>query len=199
MLRISLCEDGRVIAKQTRAERVAQTKETIRAAAAKLFREDGFPATGVRDIAHAAEVDPATVIRYFGSKEGLFLETMELPAGIDHALAGPLDSLAADYLRFILDERAHADGRAILAALVRASDRAEVASALRIHTQAVFEERLLPRLSGPDALLRAHLFAAGMTGLQVALWVSEDDVLVTASTEALIAAYSPSLQLILTP
>jgi AcrR family transcriptional regulator len=188
-----------VIEKQTRAERVAATKETILASAARLFRESGFPSTGVRDIARAADVDPATVIRYFGSKEGLFLATMEIPEGIDDVLAGPLESLAADYIRFILDERAHPDAGAILSALVRTSDRAEVAEALRAHTQAVFEDRLLPRLSGPGALLRAHLFAAGMTGLQVALWVSNDEVLVSASIEELVVGYAPGLQQLLTP
>jgi AcrR family transcriptional regulator len=153
----------------------------------------------VRDIAREADVDPATVIRYFGSKEGLFLATMVLPDDWREVLAGPIETLAADYLRLILDQNQAREGGAILAALVRSSDRPEVADALRSYTQQIFEEGVQPRLEGADAAIRARLFAAGMTGLQVALWVSVDEVLASVPPERLVELYAPSLQLLLTP
>ena len=39
---------------------------------AALFASDGYERTTVRAVAAAADADPALVIRYFGSKEGLF-------------------------------------------------------------------------------------------------------------------------------
>ena len=45
---------------------------SILAAARELFAAQGYERTTVRDIAARAEIDPALVIRYFGSKDGLF-------------------------------------------------------------------------------------------------------------------------------
>jgi AcrR family transcriptional regulator len=57
-------------------ERVPRDAEASRArllAAAKIrFSQHGYDSVSVRDIARDADVDPALVIRYFGSKEGLF-------------------------------------------------------------------------------------------------------------------------------
>lgn len=54
----------------TKSER---TRARIAEAARSLFSEAGFTATSVRDIAEKAACDPALVIRYFGSKEALFI------------------------------------------------------------------------------------------------------------------------------
>lgn len=45
--------------------------------AAKLFKEQGFQATKLADIAQAAGLDRATIYYYAGSKEELFQETVE--------------------------------------------------------------------------------------------------------------------------
>jgi AcrR family transcriptional regulator len=188
-----------VTTRQSRAERVAAMKETVRQVARRLFAEQGFSATGVRQIAAEAGVDPANVVRYFGSKEGLFLQSIVLPARWGDTLDGPLETLAESYLRLVLTAAPAGEDGAVLAALVRASDRPEVRETLQSFTQELFANRLGARLAGDDRLLRAHLFAAGMTGIQVALWVGEDPVLSGADIDEVIARYAPSLQLLLTP
>jgi AcrR family transcriptional regulator len=47
------------------------------AAADALFDERGYDAATVREIGERAGVDPALIARYFGSKEGLYLATLE--------------------------------------------------------------------------------------------------------------------------
>jgi AcrR family transcriptional regulator len=47
----------------------ARTRTIIRDHAMRLFREQGYAGTTVRQIAKAAEVSPSTFFRYFGSKE----------------------------------------------------------------------------------------------------------------------------------
>src|SRR5260370_808491 len=49
-----------------------RTKAAILKAAQELFADPGYERATVRDIAARAAIDPAMVIRYFGSKEGLF-------------------------------------------------------------------------------------------------------------------------------
>ncbi|MGK5553548.1 TetR family transcriptional regulator [Actinomadura kijaniata] len=54
-----------------RARKKARTREAILREAFRLFRERGYHATTVEQIAEAAEVSPATFFRYFPTKEDL--------------------------------------------------------------------------------------------------------------------------------
>lgn len=54
-----------------RERKKARTKTAIQRQALRLFREQGFQATTVEQIAEAAEVAPSTVFRYFATKDDL--------------------------------------------------------------------------------------------------------------------------------
>jgi AcrR family transcriptional regulator len=59
--------------------RKAQTRVALAEAAVRLFRERGFDATTVEDIARAAHSSPRTFFRYFRTKEDvLFLNMAEI-------------------------------------------------------------------------------------------------------------------------
>ncbi len=57
-----------------RERKKAKTRSAIRTEAFRLFREQGYGATTIEQIAAAAEVSPATFFRYFPTKEDVVLQ-----------------------------------------------------------------------------------------------------------------------------
>lgn len=171
------------------------SRDAIWAAAAELFARTGYAGTSVRDIGAAAGVDAALVIRYFGSKENLFLDTMRLRLP-QPLLAGDISTLGERFIREVLASDEHV--KRVFLALLRASDAGEVDTRLREAHEQHFVAPLLERLSGPDAELRARLAAALVGGLLYALWVVGDDRL-AAEPELIVRQYGALLQALITP
>ena len=67
----SMSETSNLTGKTRKSER---TRAAILKAAQELFAELGFERTTVRAVAGRAAIDPAMVMRYFGSKDELFAE-----------------------------------------------------------------------------------------------------------------------------
>lgn len=174
-----------------------RSREAIFAAAIRLFADQGYSNTSVREIATRAGVDPAIVIRQFGSKEQLFVASLRLDAADGLAFDPPLATLGERIVRDIL--AAEAELRSTYLGLVRASDTGDVGSVLRQMHDQQFVAPLLAVLEGPDRELRARLAASMVGGLMYSLWTVEDHGLLGAEPAVIIAAYAPALQLLLTP
>ena len=63
------------------------TREAILKVARREFATRGYDATSLRLIAAEAQVDPALVIHYFGTKDNLFIAATGLPASLPGAIA----------------------------------------------------------------------------------------------------------------
>lgn len=170
------------------------TREAIRVAGARLFLERGYARTPVRDIASAAGVNAALVIRYFGSKEELFLETVRLNIDDEPLLDVPIESFGSRFVELVLSRD---DIRRVYLALVRGSGEGRIAERLReVHENALVAP-LRARLSGVDADMRARMAAAVVGGLLYSLWIVEDEGLAGDRAE-LATRYGAVVQRIIT-
>jgi AcrR family transcriptional regulator len=153
-----------------RAEAAARTGDAILGAAVDLWRERPLDAITLDAIADRAGTTVQTVIRHFGSKDGVFQACIERdPAGIragrDRAPAGDIEG-AIDAL---LDHYER-DGLAVLRTL-ELQDRMEAARAVaaagrrehRAWCERVFEPYLSPGASdGREARLDAFVAATDL-------------------------------------
>jgi len=173
------------------------TRQAIWDAASQLFAESGYAATSVRDIAALAGIDAALVIRHFGSKENLFLDTMTLDLEVNALLDLPIETLGERFIDLMLTSDDRVKG--VYLALLRASGTDAMESRLREAHEESFVEPLRSRLTGPDAEIRARLAAALVGGLLYSLWAVGDEALLAADHDTVVRRYGALLQDLITP
>jgi AcrR family transcriptional regulator len=178
-------------------------REAILAAATVAFADAGFDRATIRGIAAVAAVDPALVLHYFGSKEGLFEAALELPVSPRQifergAVAGP-DQLGATIVRTFLEAWEPPETRVRLMAMLRSAMTNETAMAMirDLLVREVFGP-ITQALGVPDAPLRATLVGSQLLGLAIMRFVARLEPLASASVDDLVAAIGPTVQRYLT-
>lgn len=142
-----------------------RARRRILAAARKCFAEVGYEKATLRMIAAEADSDKSSVVKYFGNKDQLFRESVYWTIPINDLSTGEAGGSAENYLRAMLSAWAK-DPHSPMAVLLRASMTSEdAAEILRSHITTQSVEQVLQRMEGPDAELRAGLFAAMMMGI----------------------------------
>lgn len=176
----------------------ASSRSLIARHAREMFDQRGYAATSVRAVAAAAGIDPALVIRYFGSKEELFLHVMGLNEHTGPELHGPVDTLGARLVASILAPE-RADMRRTFMTLIRASDYDRVRASLQETTGRLFVDQLARLLEGPDAQLRAHLIGAQLLGIIQAWTLMVPDHVTEADLDRTVELYGRAIQQLVTP
>jgi AcrR family transcriptional regulator len=120
------------VARVTRAESKERTRQRLLAEAQRLFRERGYAATSLEQIAEAAEVTKGAIYGHFASKEDLMLSAMEAAPAPDYSTtlndqSRPLRERLAEFGRAVaVEEPGDAEELAVIlefyAALLRAPD-----------------------------------------------------------------------------
>ncbi|MGX7680989.1 TetR/AcrR family transcriptional regulator [Jatrophihabitans sp. DSM 45814] len=175
------------------------TRDAIARVAKEMFADNGFAGTSLRSVARRVGVDPALVIRYFGSKEELFLDTLMPYETFESAIRGPIDEMGIRLVKFVADPAARVRRLGTHAALITAANADDVRDRLRRGTMENVVEPVLRRLKGKNRVLRAHLVAAQLAGLLDVLGVIRDETLLDADVDQLAEIYGKSLQALITP
>jgi len=181
----------------------ACTRDDILAAARDEFAERGFDRATIRGIAATAGVDPALVLHYFGSKEHLFGDALQIPVQPGQVLRRVMDQRVDDMgsaiVRTFLEAWEPEESRSPLVAMVRSAMTNETAMALvREYLGRRVFGPITQALRAPDAELRATLMGSQFIGLVMMRYIARIEPLASASVEQLVAAIGPTMQRYLT-
>ena len=177
-----------------RRRNAAATRADILDAAQRAFTHQGYDHVGVRDIAAAAGVDPALVIRYFGSKEELFAAAVGQKFDLSPLFAGDSAALGERLARYVLAKKPSGDGFDPMLALLRSAPSEAPGRLLRAAIDDGFARPLAALIGGPAAELRAGAVASLLLGLVVGRSVVKSAPLVDASDDEIVALVAPLLQ-----
>lgn len=178
------------------------TREKIVAAARSHFSEAGYEGSTIRGIAAAAAVDPALVLHYFGTKEGVFQAAVSFPVDpsefIPRLLAPGLDGLGERLVHFFLETWDSPKGSPLLG-VIRSMVTNEAAAALmRDFVSREVLGRLAKALELDRPQLRASLAASQLIGLAMLRYVVKVEPLASASHDEVASWLGPVVQRYLT-
>jgi AcrR family transcriptional regulator len=172
-----------------------RTRALILAAAREQFAANGYGGATIRGIAERAGIDPAMVIRYFGSKDELFARAavfdLRLPSfdGIERSQIG------ATLVRHAIELWEGDQGSSGLTILLRSAASNEYAAG---KVREVFAAQVTPalaRVAGKaDARRRAGLVASQILGLALCRHVLKIPPVVEMSPEAIVELVGPTIQ-----
>ncbi|NJP88047.1 TetR/AcrR family transcriptional regulator [Nonomuraea sp. FMUSA5-5] len=159
----------------------AATRQAILDAAVAAFTRHGYDGVGVREIAQSAGVTAMLINRYFGSKERLFAEAVDVAFAPRTVIAGMGAELPGETARALV--RRTAPGAEELGPFLLVLRSAASPQAARIMREAIAlhaGRHLNEELSGPDAGVRAEL----MLSVQAGVWLMRRVLGTTALAEA---------------
>jgi AcrR family transcriptional regulator len=177
----------------------SDTRDQILAVARRRFATRGYDATSLRGIATDAKVDPALLIHYFGTKEGLFTAATGLPTGLSEVFAGQqgqtlrdfAESLTRSYLGFVDGDQSR---NAILALVRSAVSNERAAAMLREFLAAELVPVIASRTGHENAPLRAGLVAAQLMGVAMLRHVVRLDPVAGATPDEMVAMVAPVIE-----
>ncbi|MFI1923906.1 MULTISPECIES: TetR family transcriptional regulator [unclassified Streptomyces] len=173
------------------------TRTAILDAARERFAADGYERATIRAIARDASIDPSMVMRYYGSKEGLFAAAVAVDLKLPDLTALPREEIGRALVTHFVDMW---EENEVLTALLRVGVTNE-AGAERM--QGIFRDQLLPvaRTVCPDpeqVPARAALCSTQLLGLALTRYVLRFPPVVTLAREEAVAWLAPTVQRYLT-
>lgn len=177
------------------------TRTAILTEARRLLAEKGYEGTTIRAVAAAAGVDPSMVMRYYGSKDGLFGAAVDLDLHFPDAAGWPREELGIRLARHVV---ARWEGE-LSDELIRLLLRSAITNvAATEQLRAVFGGQVLrfvQQVAGgdtPEVVRRASMLATQVVGVALCRYVLELPPVVAMDADTLVAMLAPVIQHYLT-
>lgn len=176
-------------------------RDAVLAAARRGFAAHGFERATIRAIAADAGVDPSMVIRYFGSKDGLFSAATDVDLALPDLAEVPVAERGSTLARRFVELWDDPTTGEVLTLLLRAaptSDRARDRVRDVFATQVQAMVRRLDGTSEAAAGGRASALGSVILGTALTRYVLELPPIATASADDVAESLAPILQHVLT-
>ena len=169
-------------------------------AAQRLFDTHGYEAATIREIAQEAGVDSAMIHHYFGSKEGLFREVVNLPVNPSVELAylqqAVRDEVAEVLIRNLLRVWDSSHNRQLLK-MIRGALTHEWA--IPVVKKIIYEHNILPMVrrfeaDERQARQRATLIVSQMLGVIMTRYMLKLEPLHSADVDSLVTLLKPTIE-----
>jgi AcrR family transcriptional regulator len=178
------------------------TREQIAVAARTLFADVGFERATFRAIAAAAGVDPALVVHFYGSKEDLFREVMQLPPDVAGALLRMADAPRAELGRrlaeLVVAALENPATRPIVLGRIRSASSHPDAAALVRETVTRDLGALTGAITDDRPETRAVLIGVNVVGVALARYVVLVEPLASLPAPEVVELIAPTFQRLLT-
>lgn len=177
------------------ARRSDETRARILRAARGSFAADGYERTTIRAVAAKADIDPSMVMRYFGSKDGLFAAAASFDLRLPDLGVLPRQKLGAALVRhFLARWEGDMSDNALRVLLRTAASHDSAAERMR----EIFRSQLVPALASvvpkKEAAARAGLVATQMLGLAFCRYVLRLPGIADLGHDAIAARLGPTIQ-----
>lgn len=179
------------------------TRDRILATARELFARNGFNNTPIRAIAAAADVDPALVHHYYGTKQQLFAAATEIPVD-PMSIIGPLRETPVEQLGYTLPKLLlplwDSEVGASLIATLRSMLAGPDVDMARLFFRDIVVTELAAKADDPpgSGTVRAEFVVSQLMGIVVARYIIGLQPFATLPAEQIAATIAPNLQHYLT-
>lgn len=181
----------------------SDTRERILVNARELFARNGIDKTSIRAIAAAADVDPALVHHYYGTKTQLFAAAIHIPIDPMQIIAPlrqiPVDEIGYTLPRLLLPLWDSEMGKGFLATL-RSILAGSETSLVRSFLQEIIAKEVGSRVDDPPGSgpIRVQFVASQLVGVVIARYILELDPFKSLPVEQIAETIGPNLQRYLT-
>jgi AcrR family transcriptional regulator len=194
---------GRERKRPGRPPGASDTRERILTSARELFARNGFDKTSIRAVAAGADVDPALVHHYFGTKTQLFAAAIHIPIDPMEVI-GPLREVPVEQIGRTLpslllplwDSELGQGFIATLRSILAGND----VSLVRSFLQEVIVGEVGSRVDNPvgSGRIRVQYVASQLVGVVMARYILELEPFKSLPVEQIVDTIAPNLQRYLT-
>jgi AcrR family transcriptional regulator len=194
----SVVPDGGTPGPGTGGPRSAATRQAILDAARSAFAARGYEQTTIRAVAAAAGIDASMVMRYYGSKAGLFAAAATADLQVPDLRSVPAERWGEVLVRYLVErwEDTSRDDELIL--LLRTAVTSEaVAAQLQAVLARLVTEPVAALYGATDdgrAAESAAFIGAQLLGLALCRYILRQEPLASLPAAEVVAAVAPSVQ-----